>query len=260
VDQILQYSNVAPKDVQALVHGAMFTRGEADLKNSAVFVGGSDVATGEAMLKAVTKSFFGPIRVSVMLDSNGCNTTAAAAVAKMTSIEAVEGKKSVILAGTGPVGMRAAAMLATEGSQVVLSSRTLSRAQAACDSIKERFGVEVTAAQVGNPDELNQALAGAHAVLCAGAAGITLIPETVWTGHETLRVLADVNAVPPLGIENIKAHWNGKEKNGKIIFGALGIGGFKMKIHRGSVARLFEQNDLVIDAEEVFKTAKEISK
>lgn len=257
VDQVLQYGGVAPADVRDLVYGEMFTRGGEQLKNSAVFIGGSSVAVGEAMLKAATDAFFGPVRVSVMLDANGCNTTAAAAVVKIILSEEVAGQKVVILAGTGPVGLRAAAMLAQEGAQVTLTSRKLDRSEAAGHSIKERFGVEVNPAQAATPDEVRQALEGASAVLCAGAAGITLLPGAIWVEHPSLRVLADVNAVPPLGIEGIKPHWKGKELHGKIIFGATGIGGLKMKIHRSCVARLFEQNDLVLDAEEVFAVARE---
>jgi hypothetical protein len=259
-DHVLALGDVAVKDVRDLVYGAMFTRGGDDLKNSAVFIGGSDVATGEAMLEAAQGAFFGPVRVSVMMDANGCNTTAAAAVAKMLSAGEVTGKKVVVLAGTGPVGLRAAAFFAKEGAQVTLTSRGLARAEAACASIEERFGVEVSAAGAADAEGVHSALDGAYAVLCTGAAGITLVPETVWVEHPTLHVLGDVNAVPPLGIEGIKPHWNGKEKHGKVIFGALGIGGLKMKIHRASVARLFEQNDLVLGAEEVYATAKEIEK
>jgi hypothetical protein len=258
VDHVLQYGEVTPDDVRDLVYGEMFTRGGENLKNSAVFIGGSDVATGEAMLKATTAAFFGPVRVSVMLDANGCNTTAAAAVAKILSVGDVAGKKAVILAGTGPVGLRGAAMLAQEGAQVTLTSRKLDRAEAACASIKERFGVEVSAAGAADPGGVRRVLDGASAVLCAGAAGVMLLPAAIWVEHPTLHVLADVNAVPPLGIEGAKPHWKGKEKHGKVIFGAVGIGGLKMKIHRGCVARLFEQNDLVLDAEEVYATAREI--
>jgi len=82
-DHVLALGNVAVEDVRDLVYGAMFTRGGEALKNSAVFIGGSDVPTGEAMLKAAVDAFFGPVRVSVMMDSNGCNTTAASAVAKI---------------------------------------------------------------------------------------------------------------------------------------------------------------------------------
>ena len=80
VDHLLQYANVQPEAVRDLVYGAMFTRGPEDLKHTAIFIGGSDVSAGEALLKAVTKTFFAPLRVSVLMDANGCNTTAAAAV------------------------------------------------------------------------------------------------------------------------------------------------------------------------------------
>ena len=134
-DVLLQYGGVEAAEVRALVYGAMFTRGPADLKNSAVFVGGTDVAKGEAMLKEVCGSFFGPLSTSVMLDANGCNTTATAAVVKIVSTVPVSGAKVVVLAGTGPVGQRAAALFAKEGAEVVLTSRTLARAEAACAAI-----------------------------------------------------------------------------------------------------------------------------
>src|SRR5687767_15768357 len=82
VDYLFTHHAVKPDQVPALVHGAIFTRGPKDLHRTAVFVGGSDVAAGEAVLAAVRASLipqFG-MSVSVMLDSNGSNTTAAAAV------------------------------------------------------------------------------------------------------------------------------------------------------------------------------------
>jgi hypothetical protein len=259
VDQVLQYGGVTPNDVRDLVYGAIFTRGPEDLRNSAVFIGGSDVATGEKMLNVAQKSFLGPLQVSVMLDANGCNTTAAAAVDRILSAAELENQKIVVLAGTGPVGLRAAALFAQEGASVTLTSRTHERADAAAASINERFGVQVTGAGVADEDGIREVLTDAKAVLTAGAAGVQLLPESVWVEHPTLRVLGDVNAVPPLGIEGIKVHWKGKEKHGKLVYGAIGIGDFKMKIHHASVARLFEQNDLVLDAEEVYATAKELS-
>jgi hypothetical protein len=257
-EHVLALGNVAVEDVRDLVYGAMFTRGGEDLKNSAVFIGGSDVSTGEAMLKAATEAFFGPVRVSVMMDSNGCNTTAASAVAKIIGAADVKGEKAVVLAGTGPVGMRAAAFLAKEGCQTFLTSRRLERAQKAAAQVKERFGVEVTPLAVSDEATTSLALADAAVVLTTGKAGVQLVLEALWTAHLTLQVLADVNAVPPLGIEGIKPHWDSKEKHGKVIFGALGIGGLKMKVHRACVARLFGSNELVLDAEKVFAIAKEM--
>jgi len=259
VDQVLALGNMKVEDVRDLVYGAMFTRGGEALKNSAIFIGGYDVPTGEAMLKVVMDTFFGPVRVSVMMDSNGCNTTAASTIAKILGTTAVKGKKAVVLAGTGPVGMRAAGFLGKEGCQTFITSRNLSRAKKTATQIKERFGAEVTPLAVRDYTTTRQALEGAAVVITTGAAGVQLLSEATWTRHPTLRVLADVNAVPPLGIEGIKSNWDGEEKNGKVIFGSLGIGGLKMKVHKGCVARLFESNELVLDAEQIFAIAREIS-
>ena len=259
IDVLLPYGGIEPREVRDLVYGAMFTRGPADLKNTAVFIGGVNVSKGEDLLKETTAAFFGPMRVSVMLDSNGCNTTATAAVIKIISKVPVRGQKVVVLAGTGPVGQRAAALLAREGAQVTLTSRTLERAQAACEAITSRFGVAAIPAAVTGAEATAEVLRDACAALCTGVEGIRLIPESVWKDHATLRVLADVNAVPPLGVEGTEPQWDGKEVNGKLLFGALGIGGFKMRVHKRCLARLFENNDLVLDAEEIMVCAKELS-
>src|SRR5437763_6973800 len=79
VAHLFRHGGVKPEAVRDLVYGALFTRGGADLKRSAVFVGGSDARAAEAVMKAVQQTFFGPFRVSVLFDANGSNTTAAAA-------------------------------------------------------------------------------------------------------------------------------------------------------------------------------------
>jgi hypothetical protein len=259
VDRVLLYGGVGPEQVRDIVYGAMFTRGVKDLKNSAVFIGGSGVPHGEALLNEAKAAFFGPVRVSVMFDANGCNTTAAAAVAKIRSKGDLKGKKIAVLAGTGPVGLRAAALLALEGAMVTISSRVLARSEAACASIKARFGVETAPVEAADVQGTAGALEGAYAALCCGKAGVTLLPESIWSNHPALRVLADVNAVPPLGIEGTESGWADHEKHGKSIFGAIGIGAFKMKVHRECVAMLFDRNDLVLDAEAIYARAKEIA-
>jgi methylenetetrahydrofolate/methylenetetrahydromethanopterin dehydrogenase (NADP+) len=256
VDHVLSYGSVTVEDVRNVVYGAMFTRGGDDLKNSAVFIGGSSVPVGEAMLKAVQDAFFGPVRVSVMADPNGSNTTAAAAVLKIIRAVPVAGKRAVILAGTGPVGVRAATLLAKEGCQVVLTSRTMSRAQDACRAIHDRFNLDITPFEVRDEATTARAIDGANVILTCGAAGIELVKKEAWTAVPTVEAVADVNAVPPTGVGGIKPSDDGKQREGRVAFGALGIGGLKMKIHRASVARLFEQNDLVLDVEEIYAIGK----
>jgi len=258
VDDVISYSNVVVDDVEGLVHGGFFTRGIPDLKNTAIWIGGSNVPTGEDLLKAVRNTYFGPFELSVMLDSNGCNTTAATAVAKIVKEIDVEGQKVVVAAGTGPVGQRAAGLLASEGAEVTITSRTQEKADRAAEAVSNRFGVEVKGAVLNDDKSAHAALQDAVAVFTTGAAGIKLVSEDVWKAVPSLKVIADINAVPPLGIEGIKMDDNGVERHGRISFGALGIGGRKMKVHRTCVARLFESNDVVMDAEEIYAVAKEL--
>jgi len=204
----------------------------------------------------VLDTFFGPVRVSVMADPNGSNTTAAAAVLKIVRAVPVVGKRAVIFAGTGPVGVRAATLLAKEGCQVAITSRTLDRAQSTCQSIRERFKLDVMPLEVRDEATTARALDGAHIVLTTGAAGLELVKKEIWTAASRVEVVADVNAVPPTGVGGIKPTDDGKQREGRLAFGALGIGGLKMKIHREAVAKLFEQNDLVLDVEEIYDIGK----
>jgi hypothetical protein len=253
IDQILQYRQVAVKDVEGLVHGAMFTRGPADLHQTAVFVGGADVAGGEALMEAATNCFFGPMRVSVMMDSNGSNTTAAAAVLAAARHVKLAGAQALVLAGTGPVGMRAARLLAGQGASVKLASRSLERAQQAAASVSQQVPEsDVVGVATGSEEETALAASGVDVIIAAGAAGIQLISQQTWQICEQLKVLIDLNAVPPLGIEGVDVMDQQRTEGDVILYGAIGVGGTKMKIHKAAVARLFESNDQVLDADEIY--------
>jgi hypothetical protein len=102
-------------------------------------------------------------------------------------------------------------------------------------------------------------LAGAGLLLNAGPAGVCLVPKTAWAGRAGLRAAADVNAVPPVGVEGIEVMDNGAERDGVKVFGALSVGGLKMKIHKACIARLFEKNDLIFDAETIADVARDVA-
>ncbi|HKB22357.1 MAG TPA: NADP-dependent methylenetetrahydromethanopterin/methylenetetrahydrofolate dehydrogenase [Methyloceanibacter sp.] len=258
-DRVTGYANVTPDNVGTLVDGTIFTRGGKDKQNTAIFVGGGDMAKGEALLKAVQKKFFGPFRVSVMLDPNGSNTTAAAGVALLAKATKLKGKKAVVLAGTGPVGMRASALLAQEGAEVSLTSRVKERAEKAVQAIEARFGVKVKPVQGADEASRAKDLEGAQIVFAAGAIGIELVKASHWEKNPTIEAVADVNAQPPLGLEGIEATDKGKQRDGVICFGALGIGGLKLKLHRGCIKQLFESSEGVLDAEKIYTLAKEMA-
>jgi hypothetical protein len=256
IDHLLTFPGMLPDNVEATIHGAIFTRGGKNKQYTAIFVGGTNLAQGEALFEAVQKIFFSNFRVSVMMDSNGCNTTAAAAVARITSAGSVAGKKALVLAGTGPVGQRGAVLLAKEGAEVILTSRKFDRAEAACQNMAHRFGVSLTPMQVSDAASTEAAMAGAQVVLAAGAAGIQLLPAKLWVNHPSLEILADINTVPPLGLGGTDMMDKGEMRHGKICFGGLGIGGLKMNVHRTAIGQLFESNDRVFDAEAIYALAK----
>ncbi len=259
-DQVIGYGGMTPDKIGSLVEGAIFTRAPKDKKNTALFIGGGDMATGQALLQAIKDRFFGNFRVSVMLDSNGSNTTAAAAVAKLASSGSIAGKKAVVLAGTGPVGQRAAIMLSMEGAaEVIVTSRQLPQAEKVCHDMKLRFGIELNPAAAPDMETRAKLIEGAHIVFATGAAGVELLREEHWRDNPTLELIADANTTPPLGIGGMDMMDRGILRHGKISWGALGFGNLKLALQRACIARLFEQNDLILDAEEIFKTAKEMA-
>ena len=254
-DEVMSYGGVTVDAVRDLVHGAIFTRGPKHLHSTAIFIGGSDMPQGEQLLKAVKKAFFGPLRVSVMLDSNGSNTTAVAAVAKMRQAAgSLDGRSALVTAGSGPVGLRAAGLLAKAGARVTVTSRRAGDGSLS-EKIRQRFGGSVREVAMADGSGAAQALDGAEMFLNAGPAGVCLIPRAAWVGRAGLQVAADVNAVPPLGVEGIEVGDDGAVRDGVTTFGALGIGNLKMKIHKACIAKLFEKNDLILDAESIAELA-----
>jgi methylenetetrahydrofolate/methylenetetrahydromethanopterin dehydrogenase (NADP+) len=261
-EHLFRHGGVTPANVRDLVYGALFTRGPADLHATAIFIGGANVAAGEELLAAVKATFFGPFKVSVLLDANGANTTAAAAVlASSRSLGgSLQNVAAAVLGATGPVGHRVARLLLGLGANVAVGSRNLDRATALSETLRQSSNIGlVTPFAATNADDLTAALKDSSLVITAGAAGVTLLPATVWTNLPNLKVLIDLNAVPPLGIEGIEATDKNTERGPVRAWGALGVGGIKMKIHKKAIEELFTANDKIFDAEQVLELGRLLS-
>jgi methylenetetrahydrofolate/methylenetetrahydromethanopterin dehydrogenase (NADP+) len=268
-DIVQSYGAVTPQDVGSLILSAVFTRGIPDLKNLAVWIGGSDVAMGEQLLAEARRVFFGPFKISLMLDSNGCNTTASTAIAKLARQTDLKGKTALVI-GPGPVGLRAAILLAGEGCRVRLVSipaellgarysfelaqRTLESGRKAVATLGGSLQVDLMPNMASLAESLNQA----EIVIAAGPAGLRILPLDFWSTKSGLKWLLDFNLTSPLGIEGIKPEDDFAEYDGKRALGALAIGNPKMKVHKACIAKLFERNDLVLDAEGVYSIAKQL--
>lgn len=256
-DELFSYGGVKPENVKEVVHGAIFTRGPKDLRHTALFIGGSDVAAGEQLLEEARKHMLSNFRlqVSVMLDSSGANTTAAAAVRAAARHLDLARTAALVLGGTGPVGQRVALLLARQGAHVRIGSRQRERAAAVCDRIRQVVPEgKVEPVSTASSDDLKN-VADRALVVAAGAAGVVLLPKKIRQGMKGLRVAIDLNAVPPLGIEGVEVMDKGPEREGIICYGAIGVGDTKMKVHKAAIARLFESNDQVLDVEKIYELA-----
>jgi hypothetical protein len=227
------------------------------LKHTAIFIGGSDVAAGEQLLEEAQKHMlpdFG-LRVSVLLDSSGSNTTAAAAVRAAARHLDLAKTLALVLGGTGPVGQRVALLLARQGAQVRIGSRQRERAAAACERIQRKVpGAKVEPVATASSEDMKN-VADRTLVVAAGAAGAVLLPQKIRHGMRGLRVAIDLNAVPPAGIEGVEVMDKGAGRNGLLCYGAIGVGETKMKAHKAAIARLFTTNDQVLDIEEIYEIA-----
>jgi len=260
VEELFSYGGVTPENVETLVHGAIFTRRPSDLMHTAIFIGGSNVASGEALLAMVRKTLFGPFKVSVMMDSNGSNTTAAATVMAAARHLDLPQTTAVVLGGTGPVGCRVAQLLLRQGATVRLASRSLERSKATCQMLAKAVDADrLTPHESQSESGLAGACDEVDLIVAAGAAKTRLISADQIRAISTRKLAIDLNAVAPSGIEGVEVMDKAKDHSGLLTYGAIGVGGMKMKIHAAAVKSLFEANDRILDTAAIFDLAQTLS-
>jgi len=262
VDHLMVKARVTEADVEGIVHGAIFTRGVDDLKRTALFFGGSNIEATEVLVAKAKASFFGPMQVSMMVDPNGANTTAAAAVLSAMKHIELAGKEITVLAGTGPVGIRIAQLIAgpatnATGATINVCSRKLAKAQEVCERIRNSSpDANLVPTETSSPELLTDSICNAHAVFAAGAAGVELLDDG-WQEVSDLQVAIDINGVPPVGISGINITDYATKRGRITCYGAIGVGELKMKIHKRCIQMLFDSNRQTLEVEEIFAIGQE---
>jgi hypothetical protein len=259
VDIVLGFGEIDPDNLGGVVQGAIFPRGPDGLADTAFWVGGSHVRAGEAIFDAARKLFFEPFSPSIMLDSDGSNTTAAACVARVRGAVPLKGSPAAVI-GVGPVGLRTAELLRREGAEVTLLTfppdvMEGGYRRASGIGVAQKAGFEV--AEPDSSDELDNALIDQVAIFVAGPAGTQILRRSGWT-QEGLRVVVDYSAAEPVGVEGIERTDNLKEEDGVLKLGALAVGGPKMKLQKRCVERMFESKGTVLDLTGVYEIALEV--
>ena len=266
-DSVTPYTGVTLDDITPLVQDAMFSRSPRDAGRTAVFIGGKDVGLALDMMERLRGTLLKPFEISAFADPAGSFTTAAAMVAcvekilKQKKAKLLGQTKFVIFGATGPVGYTSGVIAAMEGADVILAGRELSRVTAKADEIKQRFGLDVRAVQAKTPKEFSSALAGKEVALCAAAAGVQVLSATMLAAAKSLLVAADVNAVPPSGVEGLDLVAKGVELAGGVLgIGPLVVGNLKYKTEAGLFQRMAASSrPISLDFRDAFALAREIA-
>jgi len=259
VDVVMRYGAITPENLEAVVQGAIFPRGPDGLANTAFWVGGSKVRDGEAVFEAAQTLFFKPFKPSIMLDSDGSNTTAAAAVARVRHEVDLKGARAAVI-GVGPVGLRTGELLRREGAEVTEFTfppdvMKGGHRRAAGIPIAQEAGFEVV--EPASRDELDKALADHAVMFAAGPAGTQVLRRSGWA-QKGVRVVVDYSAAEPVGVEGVDRGDNLEEEDGVLKLGALAVGGPKMKLQKRCVQRMFEAKGTVLDLEGVYDVALKV--
>ena len=228
---VVPYENVSAEDAKKIVQDAMFSRGPEGIKHTSFFIGGRDVEKAELVLETIKNTMFPPFETGVIVDPCGAYTTAAAAVAKVEdSIKSRElgslADKTCAVLGTGPVGRIIAVLLSRLGCDVSIASLNPKRNDGAeyvdklSNSIRERYGVNVEGVFAPSTEEKLKILHRADVIFCAGTEGVRVINKSLLEEMKLLKVIADINAVPPLGVEGINLNDDMRE----IVSGIFGVG------------------------------------
>jgi len=241
---VIPYENVTPEDANSIVQDALLSRGPKGVKHTAFLVGGKNAERAEDVFKAVKDAMFPPFKTSIVVDPAGAYTTAAAMVAKAESalmkskLGELKDKTCAIL-GTGAVGQIAAVLLAKMGCNVMIASLNPKRvdgkehAENMARLLEKDHGVQVQGVFAPTPATKIELLKKADVVMCAGVKGVRLIDKEMLNEVKHIKVLLDINAVPPFGVEGIELKDDMKEMMpGIFTIGALTVGNLKHKVEK----------------------------
>ena len=271
-DGVIPYSEVNLGDVHALTQDTIFSRGPTGVKRTGIFIGGREFGLALDMLHRAKAAMVPPFEVSVFADPSGAITTAAALVAcaeawvKRKTGEPLTGKNVHIFGGTGPVGICAGILAAECGANVFLGSHRGKRiSQEVADEYNKRFRVDMQGEDYGSEKSIFRMLEISDVVMGTAKAGIQILSKASLRKAKRMVVAADVNAVPPLGIEGVDINDMGEvlefTPKKAVGIGALAIGNVKYKVHH----RMFEMmkttpRPLYLDHVQAFETAREFAR
>jgi len=268
-DAAIPYTNVALGEVTSLVQDAMFSRSPRDAVRTAVFIAGKDAFLALDMLENAANALMKPFKISLFADPAGSFTTAAAMIAVVEKVlrekkgRDLKGAAISIFGATGVVGTAAGVIGALEGARVTFVSHDSSnRVQARAAEAKQRFSVGIATVDGSTPEKKAAVLETTEIALCAGKAGVRVLDAAQVAAARKLLIAADVNAVPPLGVDGLDMQANGTPlgEHGALGVGALAIGNVKYRTESGLFKQMTESDKaLKLDFRQAFDLARTLA-
>jgi len=267
-DGVVPYTNVELEQVAALTQDTIFSRGPKGVKRTGIFIGGRDNGIAADMLDAAKRAMVPPFEVSMFVDPSGAFTTAAAMVAavekhlKKAHATDLNGKAVMIFGGSGPVGAAAAVLASQAGAKVgIVGREESSRARLTAEDCNRRYGTQVEPVEA-NTEALKLAMMRrADVVLATARAGHRVVTRELLAAALRLLVAADVNAVPPAGIEGVGPMDDGAPlaagSRKAVGIGALAVGNIKYQTQRGLLETMLKaEKPVYLDMREAFTEAR----
>jgi len=268
-DGVIPYANVTLEEVHALTQDTIFSRGPTGVRRTGIFIGGREFGLAMDMLQRARAAMVPPFAVSVLVDPSGAITTAAAVVAcveavlKKSGHGDLSGKKVHIFGGTGPVGVCAGILLDRCAAEVYIASH---RGEYVADEVAReynaRFHAKLHGASSNSEDDIAQIVRDSEVLIGSARAGVRIVGRAQLEQARNLKVAADVNAVPPSGIQGVEVNDLGRvldcTPSKALCLGALAIGNIKYKVHHRMFQMMKEsERPLYLDFEDAFAVARE---
>lgn len=271
-DVLMPYSNVKIDNVHGLVQDAIFSRGPAGIKQTAVFIGGRDLLLAEDMLTKCKQAMVPPFEISVLADPSGAFTTAAALVACVEKQlldkhqQALKGSKAIVFGGTGPVGVATAIIASLEGAEtIIVDHLSIDTANDIAKEYNRRFHCNMKGAVAASNAEKIALIDNVDVIFCTAKAGIQVLSAEVLKHARQLKVAGDVNAVPPMGIEGIRSKYMGDplltatSANNPVAVGSLAVGNIKYFCQQELLKLMLStEKPVYLDFRSAFSKAREI--
>ena len=271
-DNVATYTNITMDEVSDLVQDIIFSRHPNDCKKTGLFIGGEDAEEAIEMLEKAKKAMVPPFQISVFADPAGSFTTAAAMIACVKNLlltkfkTDLKNKKLQIVGAKGIVGGACAVIAAQEGAKVGM----IIHRDGAIDPInkrvkeyKKKYNVDLDPIMGITDGEKTKMSEDADIILSAAKAGKEALLLKHFSTAKNLKIISDVNAVPPSGIEGLEVNSNGEKiKNTEVLgIGALAVGQIKAQVQHKLLKLMCESDEPVfLDFRVAYKIAQEIKK